>query len=273
MNSGKIDANSLREGIELLKKQEIFRVNERFFQTCPHCKGKAFEYKNKPTYGMIMTLDLVITKKETKPGMPIACDHCEKYFPVFYEFSEKNLITENFSPTTTSEITSLGDEATITTEGDNVVISYLDTMTFVQAWQKLIVDAGIPYCEWVDVEDFFPVNKKSEKIKENVTGKRVVEKTKNVLDLTHEMCNISADKSLKSGKKYLSPIAYLRWFVFLYKQGKYLDEKTWTIFPNWRNSAGYILCLSCHPDRRKINVYNWGPDNPIGDIGVRPLIG
>lgn len=151
-------------------------------------------------------------------------------------------------------------------------ITYKDNLTFAQAWQKLIVDAKIPHYEWVNIKDFFPVDKNGKKIKEKPSGKMVTWKTPNVLNLTPEMCGKTADEYLKSGETFLPPVAWLYWFVELYKEGKFLDEKTWTMFPNWRNSHGDAAYSYWDPDGRKVYVYDWYPDDADGVVGPRPII-
>jgi hypothetical protein len=152
---------------------------------------------------------------------------------------------------------------------DLKTITYLDSMTFAQAWQKLIVEAEIPHYEWVDVKSFFPVDKYKNRIAEKPTGEMITVKTLNVLDCTPDMCNRSADERLKEDTEWLSPVAYLHWVSELWKDGKHLDEDTWTQFPNWRSEAGYV------PDSDSgDSQVNLGRDVPgVSDpfLGCRPV--
>ena len=149
-------------------------------------------------------------------------------------------------------------------------ISYLDNMTFAQTLQKLIFDAGIPRYEWIDVKDFYPVDKNGKKTKETPTGKTITVRTPNVLDCTSNMCNKSADEALKEPTEWLSPVAYLHWLSELWKGGEHLDAKTWTMFPNWRNEAGRVPAVRFSVYNGRFDVVRDHADVRYSSGGVRP---
>jgi uncharacterized protein with PIN domain len=59
----------------------------RYFQKCPYCKGRAFEYKRLPVSGELMSEDNVYGAKN---GERIMCSSCNKIFysnsAFFYEY-------------------------------------------------------------------------------------------------------------------------------------------------------------------------------------------
>ena len=151
------------------------------------------------------------------------------------------------------------------------VITYKDDKTLKQTFDSLMKENDIKFYEYTHIDSFFPINTKTkERLQEEPTGKIITEKTPNVLNLTPDMCNRSADDMLET--PCLSPIAWLYWFIEEYKQGRYLDEKTWTQFPNWRDTNGGVLDLSWSPDSREVFVRRWHPSNAHGDVGQRALL-
>lgn len=67
------------------------RKTKRYFQKCEVCKEKAFEFKNKPYEGMVMSIDRVIHKDNPIPGDEIKCQECKSNL---YFFDGKCLIVE-----------------------------------------------------------------------------------------------------------------------------------------------------------------------------------
>lgn len=68
----------------------------RYFQQCPHCGGKAWEWREKPYSGMKITAASVIHKGNPKPGDPTTCQECGARLSIS-DLKAKFLIEENES--------------------------------------------------------------------------------------------------------------------------------------------------------------------------------
>jgi DNA-directed RNA polymerase subunit RPC12/RpoP len=63
----------------------------RYFQKCPYCKGKAFEYNREPQNGEIVDMLLV---DNVTDGEIMKCSICWKQIPDYPYLSKKYLIIE-----------------------------------------------------------------------------------------------------------------------------------------------------------------------------------
>jgi len=55
----------------------------RYFQECPACNEKAFEYKKKPKKGAPVKATNAIHKNNPKKGDFIECEQCDNPIPEF----------------------------------------------------------------------------------------------------------------------------------------------------------------------------------------------
>lgn len=66
----------------------------KYFQKCPHCLGRAWQYKERPRTGEVILASDVVHKITPKPGDIMICQECEKEISAMYFCARWLLIQE-----------------------------------------------------------------------------------------------------------------------------------------------------------------------------------
>jgi hypothetical protein len=195
-------------------------------------------------------------------------------------------------------------------EPGQVPMLFVDNMTPAETAQKFIIGAGIGYYDDLGLDNFKRINHytKSPRKNQKSSGVARLTFTPDITNLTPDMTGESADNGLeamKGGKHFLQPQQWFElfrrglekainelnlgkgkaWKDMNVKERKKIlknreidtflpDSKTWTHFPEWRNSDGETLVLYWGCEGREIFVDSWNhPKIGNRDNGERPSVG